>query len=335
MSIQLGVRGTDVAGRDRIRNPRWMLWASAALHVAVLATPRTSAALAATRVSLTWLAPAAAGCATAEEIQDRVKRLTEHVLAVDAESPGFRITAEVSPYAESWRARIALSDSAGRTTGIREVQARQPDCHAVDVPAVLVIATLLDDLHQEETRDVLAADSGRPRSESQVALGAGATSAIGLGSRTWFGGTLTLQLPLFVPMPLEATVYLPSEEVDSHGRGVRAFGFHGGVGLCPGIAGSETFDFRVCAGAQVGGVWGTPIGLMRAEDGLVPMFLVGLEPKLLVAITHGLAMQLSVAGQWVAVRPWFDVTIDGERVQLQGDPFAVIARIGIISFLPW
>ena len=351
MSSELGARGANVVGRDQSRglpcarakrapalsHRAAACLAAAALHAIALGTSAQAEAIAPGRVNLAWQAPAAAGCATPEEIQSRVARLTERALAIDAQTAAFRITADVAPFAQSWRARIALENARGLTLGTRDVQARLPDCHALDVPATLVIATLLDDLHHHEVHAASAAISGTRRNASNVAIGASAASALGLGGRSWFGGALVLQWPVFgVPMPVEASVYAPVEDLDSRGRGMRSFGFHGGASLCPGLFGGTAVDLRVCAGAQAGGVWGKGVGLTSSKQGLSALVMVGLEPKLWVAITQRAAAQLSVAGHWVAVRPNFDISIEGEGVRkLESNPFAVTARIGLISFLPW
>lgn len=352
MSSKLGPRGANVVGRNESRGlpcarARRALAPSrraaacifaAALHAVALGTSAQAEAIAPARVNLAWQAPAAAGCATPEEIQGRVARLTDRVLAIGAQAPAFRITADVSPFEQSWRARIALENDRGLTLGTRDVQARLPDCHALDVPATLVIATLLDDLHHHEVQSAAAAaDSGTRSNRSNVAIGASAASAIGLGKRSWFGGALVVQWPAFgVPVPIEASVYAPVEDLDSRGRGMRSFGFHAGASLCPGLMGGSAVDLRVCFGAQAGGVWGKGVGLTSSNYGLSPLLMVGVEPKLWVAITKGMAAQLSATGHWVAVRPEFDIDIEGEGVRtFESNPFAVTARIGLISFLPW
>ena len=288
------------------------------------------------RVALSWQAPVDAECATAEEIQSRVARLTDHTLTLDPASQGYRILAEVVPRAASWRAHIALLDAQGATLGTREVLGRLPDCQALDVPVVLVISMLLDDLQEHESRS-LAAVSGRRARDARVGIGATATGELGLAASPALGVTLMTELPVSrLPLLISASSYLATEQIDTLRRGIRSSAFHAGASLCPRLLRAGAVDLQLCGGAQLGVVWAIPLGLMGPARGLLPILMFGLEPRLLLELTQGLVAQLSIAANWAAVRPNFDFDIEGQGTRrLHGDPFVLMARIGIIIFLPF
>ena len=318
--------GVTLEGRRRARG----------LAALLLSYSLTSAVAAEKPVqtALSWRAPEQSGCADPSEIRTRIARLTERTFtSYESTTTDFQIVAELAPASGSWRADIALLDRAGRTLGTREVQARIPDCRGLDVPSALVIATMLDDVYAAQLDAARDPPQARNR---RLAIGASATAAFGGGPRPWLGTTLVVEWPFYgMVMPITASAYLPVEQRDSVGRGTRSVGFHGGAAVCPQL-GVAMLELRLCVGAEMGGVWATGVGLTKDRSGVQPMLLVGLEPKLLLSVTPDVAIQVAGAGYWVAVRPTFDFQVRGQGTQrLEAYPFALMGRIGIISFLPW
>jgi hypothetical protein len=288
------------------------------------------------RVALSWQAPVDAGCTSAQEIQRRVARLTDHTLLLAAAGPSFRIVADLAPRDASWQAHITLLDLHGGTLGTREVQGRLPDCQALDVPAVLVISMLLDDLQQQEEARAQAALGQRRMRDSHLGIGASASAALGLGPSAQLGITLAAEVPVGVPLLFAASSYLPFEQTDVIGRGMSSSSVHAGLSLCPRLVRAGVMDIQLCAGAQAGLAWARAVGLRHSEAGLLPILMLGLEPRLLLELSDGLAAQLSLAANWAAIRPNFEYTIVGDGTRrLTGEPFVLMARIGFITSLPF
>lgn len=323
--------------RRDARRTRACVLVAALLFYGGSCTPGRVLAAEPARVALWWQAPVDAGCTTAQEIQRRVARLTDRTLLLAAAGPSFRIVADVAPRDASWQAHIALLDVHGATLGTRDVQGRLPDCQALDVPSVLVISMLLDDLQQQEDARAHAAAGGRRVRDSRLGVGVSATGVVGFGPNPQLGVTLTGDLPVAgVPLLIAASSYLPFEQTDVIGRGMRSSSVHAGMSLCPRLVRAGAMDIQLCAGAQAGLAWATAVGLSQSAGGLLPIVMLGLEPRLLIELTAGLAAQLSLAANWAAIRPNFDFTITGDGPRtLQSDPFVLMARIGFITSVPF
>ena len=287
------------------------------------------------RVALVWRTPEESGCTAPDEIQRRVANLTDRRLNLDDARDQYRIVVELTPERDSWRAYVLLLDPNGSSLGTRELHGRLPDCQALDVPVVLVIATLLDDLREQELkRERAAADGGWYDILHSAGLGASLTGAIGFAPSPWLGITLLATLPVSrTPLLLDASAYWPHDELDAAGRGVRAGGFHTGASMCPHLVLQGPFDVQLCTGAELGAVWATGIGLTASGTSMQPRLLLGLEPKLLLKLAKSLALQLSLSGSWVPLRHPFKWMINDELRTLEGESFVFIVRIGLISFL--
>ena len=295
------------------------------VHVAAFGSPVHAQA----PVSLAWHAPIEAGCTTPDEIQRRVARLTDRQLTLGEVPGAYRIVADLDPYDAAWRARVSLSDARGRNLGSREMHGRLPDCQALDVPVVLVIATMLDDLRDRE----LAKARAEGEFWQRLGLGASFTYASGFVPRPWFGVTFLVAVPVSrLNVTIDASAYWPREELDAQGRGVRASGFHAGLGVCPALYASHALRIGVCIAAEVGALWAAGVGLTRNDSGLLPRLLLGLEPTISLKLAESLALQLSGAGAWVPFRHPFGWLVNNELRTLAGDSFVLMARVGLITF---
>lgn len=288
----------------------------------------------AARVALDWRIPDASGCTTAEEIQRRVAHLTEQSLRLDQGSDQYRIKVELTPERGSWRAFVSLTSPAGANLGSREMHGRMPDCDALDVSVVLVIATMLDDLRERTAQAAQSGDGAWPAAISSTGIGVSASAATGFAPSTWFGLTLSLEVPLaHLPLAIDASAYWPQQELDSAGHGARATAVHAGLGLCPHLFTPATVDLQLCIGAQAGGLWAEGVGLTESASGVLPRVLIGAEPKLLLKLADSLAFAVSLNAAWVPVREPFTWMIGKEVISLEGGAFVLLGRIGFIKFL--
>jgi hypothetical protein len=294
------------------------------------------------RVALLWKTPVGAGCASQEEILDQVSRLSERPLV--SKEHRFEIEALALLHEGTWVASVALRDEVGRVLGGREVTGPYLACRELDVPVALVVATLLDGLQEPpapvpvpvaEATAPAAVESARakPFYAGKLGLGAFVALAWGLAPKVALGAGLQVEVPVGWPLVLEASAYLPGSELDAEGRGARAFTFHAGTGLCPRLVG-QRHQLRLCGSAQIGAVVAQGVGLTEPERSAKPLFMLGLEPRLMLGLTTSWALQLSLGAHWVAVHPRFYWEIDGERQGPLGtQAFALLARIGVIDFL--
>lgn len=297
------------------------------------------------RVALAWKPPPGSGCATQDEIQAEVARLSERPLIT--RDPRFEIEALALFHEGSWVASVALRDAQGSILGGREVSGPYVSCRDLDVPVALVVATLLDGLREREEPKpepvVAAAPAPAPEPEQaaplpawregKVGVGAFVAGAWGLAPPLALGGGVQVELPLAWPLVFEASAYLPGKKVDDDGRGVRAFGFHAGVALCPRLFGRR-HELRLCGGAQVGAVSAHGVDLTTSKRSTQPLLLLGLEPKFVLGVTSSWALQLGFGAHWVAIHPRFHWEIEGAgEGRLETRAFALLMRIGVIDFL--
>lgn len=305
------------------------------LHVAFgalawLACARSRADTEPAHVALKWQAPTAAGCATQDEIESEVSRLTEREPAT--RGPSFWIEAVALLHEGRWVASVALRDERGRIVGGREVSGDYASCRELDLPVALVIATLLDGLRAPEAIEPAPPASSAELRTGKVGVRAFAAGAWGLAPTLAAGIGAGVELPLGWPVSIDATVYVPREQVDGAGRGARAFSVHAGAALCPRLWGLR-YALHVCGGAQAGAALARGVGLSESERAAKPLVMLGLEPQLVLGLTASWALQLSLAAQWVAVHPRFHWQIEGmDDGVLATRRFALTARIGIIDF---
>lgn len=286
------------------------------------------------RVALTWETPDAAGCASQREIEAEVGRLTER--EPSTRGPSYQIHALALLHEGRWVASVALRDEHARILGGREVTGEFARCRDLDVPVALVVATLLDGLRtppQSPVEPPSAPAEAAKTSPRKLGIGAFVVGASGLAPRLTAGAGVEVQLPLSWPLVFEASAYLPREQVDGAGRGVRSFSFHAGAGVCPRLFG-QRHQLRLCGGLQLGGALAKSVGLTESGRAIRPLLLVGLEPKLVLGLTKSWALQLSLGLHVAALRPRFEWNIEGSGERNLGvQPFALLARIGIIDFL--
>ena len=278
-------------------------------------------------VALSWQAPA--GCATQLELEQQLRPLTEGKLLESAggHAHTFEIVARLARQDGAWSAHITLFDSQRNALGGRALIARTEDCRALDVPASLVIATLLDGLSQ---RTVAPARSP----PVPVALTSFVAVAHGLGPGPRLGAGAGLELPWAVPLAFDATAYLPGQQLDEDRRGVRFWGIHAGANACPGQS-IRGFSLRLCAGVQGGAIRARGAGLDESRSAWLPLVLIGLEPQLLWALSEVLTSQLAVAARWAAVNPSFDWSIAGESPgRLTMERFSFAVRFGLMIRMP-
>ncbi len=287
------------------------------------------------RVALTWQTPDASGCASQREIEAEVGRLTEREPSTRGQS--YQIQALALLHEGRWVASVALLDEHERILGGREVTGEFATCRDLDVPVALVVATLLDGLRapaEPAPEPPASAPTDEPKKPAhKLGVGAFVAGAWGLAPALAAGAGLDVQLPLGWPLVFEASAYLPREQVDGAGRGVRSFSFHAGAGVCPRLFG-QRHQLRLCGGLQLGGALATSVGLTDGGRAIKPLMMVGLEPKLVLGLTKSWAMQLSLGLHVAALRPRFEWNIEGSGERsLTVQPFALVARIGIIDFL--
>ena len=287
-------------------------------------------------VALSWNVPATVGCATPDEIELRLAQLTDHRFAVPPAPLSFRILVNIVSYDGGWRARIALVDLARSQelpVGAREVATRMNDCRTIDVPVVLVIATLLDDLREQTSAKTPKAPV-KDSVHDHIGIGAAVALQAGLTPDPRFGATLGVQLPWLAPIVIDASTYLPYEEL-SEGRGARVWPFHGGASVCPRLLGSATsVDLQVCAGVQAGALWGQSLNLSENQSLLRGFILLGIEPRFSIRLVDGVWAQLSIAANWLPLRAGFEWQLREQTYTLETARFAVMARIGVITFYP-
>jgi hypothetical protein len=276
-------------------------------------------------IGFSWRSPEDAGCATKQEIHELVQRLTRRVSSDEAGAARSRIVAVAYEEQEHWLATITLVDSTGRVVGTRRVTAVSSSCRALDEAVAVVIATLADGLARDN--EVPAADG---HEQERTGLGSFLAGAVGLGSTAWFGAGFSLELPIGVPLVLDATGYLPVEQLDSAGRGARFWGFHGGAALCPSLLGQT---LALCGGTEVGAIWASGMGLTESRSELSPIWLFSLGPKIRLLLSPAFAFELSLSAALVPVKPRFHWEIQGQPgSNLEGGPLSAIVRLGIIGF---
>jgi hypothetical protein len=326
-------------------------------------------AAAATRVSgddagteLVWHAPAGSGCASASEIVERVRRLTDRALSTAASRHHPQIVVDLLEFEYTWRARVGVVELNRGVRGQRELQARSGDCRSLDVAVAVVIATLLEGLpdaplEAEPTTDVRAA--GKPalphapvvasstalmalsdvatgtsvlsRRERRYGLAAAFASAVGLGPSLIFGAQLALQLPW--AFQLDGSLYAPRAELDSRGRGARWWTWHAGARFCP-LRLGERLELQLCATGELGAIHALGVGLTPAVHEARLLVVLGISPQLAVNLTPGLQLRFDGVAGWVPVRPRFAMDLGSVGLHTFGSAqFALLLHMSVIGFL--
>lgn len=283
-------------------------------------------------VALAWQATGA-DCASVDQIRERVTRLTERSVVLVREAQSYAIRVTVSEQDSNWQAVVSLHDPAGTLLGSRDVRARSPSCRTLDVPVALVIATMADGLPKasplEKSNDLEADRAG-----ASVGFGAFAAGSAGLSESVGLGMGLELEVAWKLPAAIEASVYAPREHLDDFGRGARVWSFHAGPRVCPNLFVGGEVALRMCGTVQAGAEHAEGIGLTESQSALRPIAFMGLGPSLLLGDPAGFSAQFAVSAAWVFVRARFHWDIEEEEQSLEGTEFAVLARIGVIGFVP-
>lgn len=303
----------------------WVFAAGVAVSCTALADERPEAS-----VALAWQATGT-DCANGDQIRERVTRLTERRVVLAREPSSHEIRVTVSEQDSNWRAVVSLHDPAGKPVGSREVRVRSPSCRTLDVPVALVIATMADGVPKQ------APQRDSEKGGARLGMGAFAAGNAGLQPSVGFGMGLELEVAWSVPVAIEATAYAPREQLDAQGRGASFWAFHAGLRACPRLFTGAVVALRMCGAVQAGAEHAEGVGLTQSQSALRPMALMGLGPSLLLGNPGGLSVQLAISAAWVFVRPRFHWTIEGDpepEQSWQGTPFAVLARIGVIGFVP-
>ncbi len=276
------------------------------------------------RVHFGWNAPAGAYCATQAEIEARIERITARRFVASEAPHTHSIVAQLFEADEGrFGANVRVLDAEGGTLGTRRLVGQEPGCRDLDVSSAVVIATLLDGLSVHETQAPNRARSG-------LGLGAFGTAGTALDAQLFLGAGIELVLPLRIPVVLDASSYAPADLVDAQGHGARLWSFHAGVGGCPRF-GSDAVQFELCVGAQGGLLRATPVLLASSERVLRPLLMVGVEPKLLVRFFSGVFARLSMAAEWLLLRPKIIWEIEDERTRVaSGRTFVMLGRIGFV-----
>jgi hypothetical protein len=290
-------------------------------------------------VELVWKTPAEGACVSSDQLRAEVDGLSETPLVTrDAH---YQLEALAFVHEGSWVASVALRDATGRVLGGREVTGVYASCRELTVPVALVVSTLRDELRREPApapatpaaEPTLSPAPADPNVRRAIGLGAFVTGAFGLVPRWALGIGVNVEWSLAWPLVFSASAYLPGSETDAEGRGARGLSLHGGVATCPTLAGQRHL-LPLCGSAQVGAVVARGVQLTDTERAAKPVVLVGLEPQLVLSLTPSWGLQFSLGAHYVAVRPRFHWEIEGsEGGSLDAEPFALMARIGIIDFL--
>lgn len=306
------------------------------LFLVALACPHGARADTA-RAHLSWQAPE--GCTTLDVLKDRLGLLVKRPVLWVAESDGSRFSIEVvaEPMQARWRARITLRDASGRVLGMRGVESRFEQCSELNVPVVLVIATLVDGLWDElEAASAPAAEPTSPREATRRgALGAFWGATYGLGGGSWWSLGLRLDVPGPWPIALDARVNPPAADVDARGRGARLGVALAGLSVCPSLwTGPWRQALSLCAGVQAGVVWGSGIQLTAERSRTLPMAYFELGPAWSLPLGSAILLRISLNGGLVFVRPQFEWSVAGGRITAQSERFLLGAQISLMGRLP-
>ena len=329
-----------------------MLIACAAL-AGTAATPGTVAAQGQDRsVRLEWSVPEDSGCASRDELQLQIERLSERApFAAPGTPTAYTIAGVIEPSDMAWRARITLRDASGQELGAREVLGRSPTCGTLNVPVALVIVTLADSLLDEPgpvtggsaeptdppaARAAPRAEAARPEPATPRKLGLGVFGALDLSilrsPTPGVGAAVELRLPL--PIALDTTLYAPVDELDDQGRGAHLLLWHAGASVCPELgSAAHALRAQLCATGQLGAVSAAGRGLTEATSAERLVAFVGFEPKLVWFLTEAFAARASLVAGWVLIRPTFRVDVEDQAPRiLRSEPVALQMRVGVMGF---
>jgi hypothetical protein len=312
-------------------------------------------------VQLAWSVPEGSGCADEDEMRGQIERLSERSPLLPSGTPAsYTIAASIEPFETTWRARVELRDGAGLALGARELLARSPTCRTLNVPVALVVVTLIDSLLPGTTplaapqaapppspkpvlrRPVPApAPSAAARQDNDArTLGLGAFGALAVGilpsAAVGLGAAIELRTPL--PLAVDASAYLPVDELDAQGRGARFVLWHGGLGVCPELGVSRAappFGVRaqICAVGQLGAISAAGRGLTESRHASRLVAFVAIEPKLVWFLGKSVSLRASLVAGWVIERPRFTLDVEGlPRRAFQSDPAMLLLRIGVMGF---
>jgi hypothetical protein len=315
------------------------------------ATPSMAAAQGEDRsIQLEWSVPEDSGCASRDELQLQIERLSERApFAAPGTPTAYTIAGVIEPSDTAWRARITLRDASGQELGARELLGRSPTCGTLNVPVALVIVTLADSLLEkpaaggpdEPTDQPVApaaprAEAARPEPAPPLQLGLGMFGALDLSilrsPTSGVGVAVELRLPL--PIAIDATLYAPVDELDAQGRGAHFLLWHAGASVCPELgSAAHALRAQLCATGQLGAVSAAGRGLTEATSAERLVAFVGFEPKLVWFLTEALTARASLLAGWVLIRPTFRVDVESQAPRiLRSDPVALQMRVGVMGF---
>lgn len=292
----------------------------------IAAGPITGAAAQPARapVHLRWARPAGSTCIAAPALEHKVEALLERTVFVADERAAVRIAGRVEAHGNGWIATLQVvgrQDASGPR--LRQLEHEGSDCAALNPALTVVLATLID-LEQSAVRS----DEGLP-----LVLGVAGAVGWGVLPKPSAGGSLLLGVRPSTDWSawLDASVWLPVDQLDSAGRGGELSAWQAGLALCRELPAGERITLAGCAGAQLGAIDGEGRGLGPNRSSLRLLAQTNLEGALSIRLFSVVALRAGATGVLALSRPRFYVVQpdDTRSDVFRPSLFGVVLRAGI------
>lgn len=283
------------------------------------------------------------GCVTSAQLNDSYQRALG-AYGGDEAANGLQLRAAVTGRegadAGTTLLQIAAFD-ADRPLGTRELPVRTDDCAALPDALGLVLALMTRDapppppaaLPKPPPTAAAAPRPPTPPAAAHLALGIGAGAVFGVLP----SGALALQLQAAIPgerlsLRLKAGLLWPQEIALAEGF-IEMRSYELGLDVCAGLPwpGWPRLWLRLCGGPRVALMVGRGrdfnVDNLSANEWAV---YVGLAPELALRLATATWLQLGAGGALAAVRPRFQVGIDGgQQVVELKDPGLLRGELGL------
>lgn len=279
---------------------------------------------------LEWQTPVGRHCILQRDLERGVEALLAREVFVPSDRADERVDGSIAHTEDGWRVTLTLETHTGHALGVRELSSPDEDCSQLNRALIVVLATLIDAPPEPErppAQSPVPADAFGFGLAAAVSRSLQPTAAVGVSALGKFAPSRAW--PAFW---LEAQGFLPQTLRNNAGLGGRFQAFQTTLSACPQMFHLESVDLAACAGAQLGWLRATGLGLApnREQSRFTAGFL--LEPAVSLRLLSHLSARVTAGLSIAFERPDFYFrAADGTRHTIfRPELFGAMVRLGFI-----